>query len=80
MKKEIVLKHLGVMLAGFLHALKCVAAAAMLAAGIFLFCCVSIESGYFAVGKFAAALLAIGIALLLFYSCGRDLQQGRFSK
>lgn len=80
MKKKIVLKHLGILLAGFLQALKCVAAAATLAGAVVLFCCVPIESGYLAVGKFAAALLAVAISLLLFYLCGKDLQHGRFSK
>lgn len=80
MKKELILKHASILLRGLLHALKCTAAVAMLAGAVVLFCCVPIESGYFAVGKFVAALLAIGIATALFYICGKDLQHGKFSK
>ena len=80
MKKEQIKKHLLILLAGFLHSLKCVLAVALLAAVVVLFCSVQIESGYLAVGKFIAALLAIVISALLFYSCGRDLLKGRFSE
>ncbi len=80
MKKEMIKKHASVLLCGVLHSLKCTAAVVLLAGAAVLFCCVTIENGYFAVGKFAAALLAIGIAAALFYSCGKDLQHGKFSK
>lgn len=80
MKKELIRKHASIMLGGLLHALKSTAAVALLAGAVVLFCCVTIENGYFAVGKFVAALLAIGIAAMLFYSCGKDLLHGKFSK
>ena len=80
MKKQMVKKHLGILLAGFLHALKCAGAIALLAAAVFLFYCVTIESGYFAVCKFIAALMAVALSLLLFYDCGNDLLGGKFSK
>lgn len=80
MKKELIKKHLLVLLAGFLHSLKSVAAAALLAGVVVLFCSVQVESGYLAVAKFIAALLALCVSVLLFYSCGRDMLQGRFSK
>lgn len=80
MKKQMVLKHFEILFSGFLHALKSTAAVVLLAAGVCLFCCVTIDSGYFAVGKFVAALLAIVISVVLLYSCGSDLQRGKFSK
>ena len=80
MKKELIWKHASILLGGLLHSLKGTAAVALLAGAALLFCCVTIENGYFAVGKFVAALLSIGIAAALFYSCGKDLQRGKFSK
>ena len=80
MRKEQIKKHSLILLAGILISLKSALALTMLAAVVALFCSVQIESGYLAVGKFIAALLAIVIAALLFYSCGRDLLKGRFSK
>ncbi len=80
MKKAIIRKHSLVLLAGILHALKCTLAVAFLAAVVLLLCSVQIESGYCAVGKFVAALLALCISVLLFYSCGRDMTDGKFSK
>ena len=80
MKKELIKKYLLILLAGFLHSLKCALAFSMLAAVVVLFCSVQAESGYLAVGKFIAALLSIVIAALLFYSCGRDMTGGKFSK
>ena len=80
MKKELIRKHASILLGGLLHSLKCTAAVALLAGAVVLFCCVPIESGYLAVGKFVAALLAIGISAALFYSCGKDMLHGKFSK
>lgn len=80
MKKTIIRNILTTLLAGFLHALKSTLAVATLAAAVALFCCVPIEGGYLAVGMFIAALLAVAIAGMLFYSCGYDMQKGRFSK
>lgn len=80
MKKAIIRKHSLVLLAGFLHALKSTLAVAFLAAVVVLLCSVQIESGYLAVGKFIAALLAFCVSVLLFYNCGRDIAGGKFSK
>jgi len=78
--KKVTKKHLHILLAGFLHALKSTTAVVMFGAAIALFCCVPIERGYLAVGEFVAALLGVFVSVLLFYSCGYDLQSGRFSK
>jgi uncharacterized membrane protein YhfC len=80
MKKENIRKFLAVMLAGIVHSLKCTLAVTLLAAGILLLTCVPIESGYFAVGKFIAALLVFGISAFLFHICGTDLMKGKYSK
>ena len=80
MRNELIKKHLSILLAGFLHALKGTLAAAALGAGIVLFCCVPCESGYIAVLLFAAALLIIAGSVLMFYSCGADMQKGKFSQ
>ena len=80
MKKELIRKHASILLCGFLYALKSTAAVALLVAGVLLFCCVTIESGYFAVCTFVAGLMSIAVAGMLFYNCGRDLFNGKFSK
>ena len=80
MKKERILRHLKVLLAGTLHALKGTLAVATLAAGIALGCFVPSVNGYLAVGLFVAALLFVVAAVLQFYRCGRDMCKGRFSK
>ena len=80
MNKELIRKHAGILLGGLLHALKGTLAIATLALGIFIFYCVTQESGYLAVGLFVAALLIVAGALLQFYLCGRDTTGGKFSK
>ena len=80
MKKELIRKHASILLGGLLHGLKGTAATATLALGIFVFFCVTQESGYLAVGLFVAALLVVACGLLQFYLCGRDMTGGKFSK
>jgi hypothetical protein len=80
MKKTIVKKHLLVLLAGFLHAMKGTLATALLCGVGVAFGNVQRVSGYWAVGMFAAALLALCAAIWLFYLCGRDMLYGRYSK
>lgn len=80
MKKELIRKHASILLFGLLHALKGTIATAMLAFGIFVFFCVTHESGYIAVGLFVAALLLVAGGLLTFYNCGHDMTCGKFSK
>lgn len=80
MKKENIRKFLAVMLAGIVHSLKCTLAVTLLAAGILLLTCVPIESGYFAVGKFIAAMVTFCISVVMFYICGKDLMKGKYSK
>lgn len=79
MKKHIK-KHLKVLLAGVLHALKSTAAVVLLTLSVALLVCVPLDSGYFAVGKFVAALLGIALSVMLFYNCGVDIAKGRFSR
>lgn len=80
MKKETIRNFLLVMLAGIVHSLKCTLAVTLLAGGILLLTCVPIESGYFAVAKFLAALLVFGASGVLFHICGTDLMKGKYSK
>ena len=80
MKKEVFKKHLGILLLGFVSALKGTIAAAMAVAAAGLFYCIPIESGYLAVSKFVAGIFAALLALIMFYWCGRDLVKGKFLK
>ena len=80
MKKAFAKKHLGILLLGFVSALKGTIATAIAAAAVGLFFCIPIESGYLAVGKFVGGVAALFLALVLFYWCGRDLIKGKFSK
>ena len=80
MKKENIRKHLGILLTGFIHAVEGTAASVLLFGGILLLTYIPIESGYFAVGKFIAALLVFGFSGWMFYPCGKDLLIGRFTK
>lgn len=80
MKKEMFRNCLKTLLAGMLLALKGTLAVALLAFGIALGCAVPSTSGYAAVGLFAAALLAVAAAVLLFFNCGNDMRRGKFSK
>lgn len=79
MKKRIK-KHLRILLAGVLYALKSAVAVAVLALSIALLCNVRYQNGYLAVCKFVIALHSLALSSLIFYSCGHDLLKGKFSK
>lgn len=80
MKKENFQKKLVVTLAGFLHALESCAAIGLLVGCVALLVAVASNSGYVAVFKFTAAAGAFALAVMLLYSCGKDLQWRRFYK
>lgn len=80
MKKAIIKKHLLVLLAGFLLAMKGALCVALLVGVVVTFCSVQLVSGYLAVTMFAAALLEFATAVWLVYSCGRYLLRGKFEK
>ncbi len=80
MKKEMFRKFMNVLLVGTLHALKGTLAVVCFAGGVALCCCVAKVNGYAAVGLFAAALLFFGVAGLVFFRCGCDMSNGKFTK
>lgn len=75
MEKKRIKKNLGILLAGVLYAFKGAAAFALLAGSVACMFCVQIESGYLAVGKFVGGIIVAGVALGLFYWCGRDFMK-----
>lgn len=79
-KKEKLHKHLFILLLGFVAASKGTSAAALTAKAVSLFRSVPTVSGYSAIVKFAAGIALVCAALLLFYSCGRDIVKGGESK
>ena len=79
MVKKFLHKHLAVFIAGFLHAWKGTLAAALFCGGFAEFVCVPFGEGYVAVGMFAAALVMIALAVLLFYNCGQDVKKGKYT-
>lgn len=80
MKKEKIQKHLFVLLLGCVSAAKGTSAVALTAKAVSLFRSVPTVNGYAAIVKFAAGIAAVCAALLLFYSCGRDIVKGGESK
>lgn len=80
MKKENIRKQLFVLLLGFVSATKGTAATALVVEAVVLFRSIPSISGYTAVVKFALGVAALGVALLLYYFCGRDIMRGDDSK
>lgn len=80
MKKENFRKHFGIFMYGFIHALKGTMATALIAAAVLMFRRVLMAGGYLAVVMFIAGIAEVFFSLLLFYWCGRDLLNGKYSK
>ena len=80
MNKELIRKKMTVAFAGFMHAVKCTIAMALLAISVALLCLVPFQDGYVAVLEFFAAVGTFLLSLMQFHSCGKDLHWGRFSK
>ena len=80
MNKGTFQKKLVVTLAGFLHALKSCIAIGLIVGCVALLVAVASNRGYVAVFKFAAAAVVLFLAIMLLYSCGKDLHWRRFYK